>query len=608
MLSTMEDNRRTPPVSRTLTTLTTLQKQKIVAERDSRKEKGQSASLLELAHWARDKFSLRKAPGKATLSRILNSPNVGTNTNASKRCIARTQRQRKGRLHFLEQALFDWVISQQSRRIAVSGDIIKARAGMIQEAVLEKLPHERSFDPLKFSDGWLANFKKRWNLRFFKLYGESGDADIETLDTELPTLKEIVRSYDPKDVFNAAECGLFYSMPPDRAISRERLPGRKKPKERITFMPCSNADGSEKLELMVISKFLNPRAFKKKSGQGLGFDYHANKKAWMTAALFFEWLERFQTYVAKRPERKVLLLIDNCSAHGNKEALPSLPNVRVEYFPPKCTSIVQPMDAGIIAALKLRYKRRHMERALENMEVQTEDVYKVDILTAMTWFKSAWHELPCEVIKNCWHHAGLIIKPGMIAGEKSAEVQESESLIAVELQGHVQNLLPPSSRIDTEAVVSPEGENDGIVEELTDEIMVENALADYIGDDHDVTSTVVIEQQPDAEHQEVPGVARSRQEVPDAQHQAVVRSRQEAPVESAQHQAVARSRHLHQFQTDEDEEEVPKPEELLRAIALVRREAERERVAGLDDFLRISRRLQDGIRARVRACHQADNQ
>lgn len=114
---------------------------------------------------------------------------------------------------------------------------------------------------------------------------------------------------------------------------------------------------------MVLGNALNPRVFEKKSGEQLGFDYHANKKAWMTTTLFFGWLRRFQDYVAKTPERKVVLRIDNCNAHGWEENIPKLPKERIAFLPPNCTSKIQPLDAGIIAALKISYRKFHMERA-----------------------------------------------------------------------------------------------------------------------------------------------------------------------------------------------------------------------------------------------------
>ena len=108
---------------------------------------------------------------------------------------------------------------------------------------------------------------------------------------------------------------------------------------------------------MVIWRSFRPRGFKKKTGKELGFDFHANKKAWMTTALFFNWLQRFDNYVGNQEGRRVALLIDNCSAHGSIETLPVLYNVDVIFLPPKTTSKLQPLDTGIIVALKLRYRR-----------------------------------------------------------------------------------------------------------------------------------------------------------------------------------------------------------------------------------------------------------
>lgn len=44
-------------------------------------------------------------------------------------------------------------------------------------------------------------------------------------------------------------------------------------KDRITLLVCANADGSEKVELMIIGTAKKPHPFKKKCGEELGFDY-----------------------------------------------------------------------------------------------------------------------------------------------------------------------------------------------------------------------------------------------------------------------------------------------------------------------------------------------
>lgn len=57
-------------------------------------------------------------------------------------------------------------------------------------------------------------------------------------------------------IFNADETGLFYRATPDRSLvlSTEDCKGRKKSKERLIVLLCSNSTGTEKLKLIVIGK------------------------------------------------------------------------------------------------------------------------------------------------------------------------------------------------------------------------------------------------------------------------------------------------------------------------------------------------------------------
>lgn len=60
-------------------------------------------------------------------------------------------------------------------------------------------------------------------------------------------------------------------------------------------------------------------------------------------------------------ERKVQLLLDNCSAHHIN---PLLNAVEVLFLPPNTTAMLQPMDQGVIANLKVHYRHRVVERLL----------------------------------------------------------------------------------------------------------------------------------------------------------------------------------------------------------------------------------------------------
>lgn len=57
------------------------------------------------------------------------------------------------------------------------------------------------------------------------------------------------------------------------------------------------------------------------------------------------------------------LLMDNYSVHGKTETIPKIKNVEVVSLPPK-TAKLQPCDTSIIAAVKVHYRKRKIERAL----------------------------------------------------------------------------------------------------------------------------------------------------------------------------------------------------------------------------------------------------
>ena len=65
--------------------------------------------------------------------------------------------------------------------------------------------------------------------------------------------------------------------------------GTKQPKTRPTEFVGAIMDGSDKLPLFVIGKSKRPRAFKSVT---VPVEYTANKKAWMTGALFKDWMKK----------------------------------------------------------------------------------------------------------------------------------------------------------------------------------------------------------------------------------------------------------------------------------------------------------------------------
>jgi hypothetical protein len=62
------------------------------------------------------------------------------------------------------------------------------------------------------SEGWLEKFKKRHDLTFKKVCGESASVDPCISQDWKNELIDLLVDYDARDIFNADETGLFLQM------------------------------------------------------------------------------------------------------------------------------------------------------------------------------------------------------------------------------------------------------------------------------------------------------------------------------------------------------------------------------------------------------------
>ena len=134
------------------------------------------------------------------------------------------------------------------------------------------------------------------------------------------------------------------SLLPDRGLSNVKRSGMKSKKVWLTYAFTTNANSSEKLPPLIIRKAQKAHAFRNITGTQLGFHYQANAKAWMTTKLYQEWISDWDQKLRAKG-RHILLLQDNFSGHIPPEGLT---NICVENFTPNLTTLIQPMDQGII--------------------------------------------------------------------------------------------------------------------------------------------------------------------------------------------------------------------------------------------------------------------
>ncbi|GFV01170.1 tigger transposable element-derived protein 1 [Trichonephila clavipes] len=133
--------------------------------------------------------------------------------------------------------------------------------------------------------------------------------------------------------------------------------GHKASKDRVTLLLCSNASGDRMLKPILINKSLRPSALKDKDLKQLPVHWMANPKSWMTTAIFTEWsnncfVPEVEAYMKEKSlDFKVLLIVDNAANHPQLEHK----NFQLVFLLPNTTSLIQPLDQGIIATFKKYY-------------------------------------------------------------------------------------------------------------------------------------------------------------------------------------------------------------------------------------------------------------
>lgn len=81
--------------------------------------------------------------------------------------------------------------------------------------------------------------------------------------------------------------------------------------------------------------------------------------------------------------------------------LPTFEHVRVEFVPKNTNSILQRLDLGIIACLKMRFEQKVLQNAGDLIDSgHSENLYEVDFRLASIWVYDIWERLEKDIIYN----------------------------------------------------------------------------------------------------------------------------------------------------------------------------------------------------------------
>ena len=132
----------------------------------------------------------------------------------------------------------------------------------------------------------------------------------------------------------------------------------------------------------------------------------------------------FLPAIRKRTSRPVILIADNFGSHNSTDAALQDQQVRWVLLPPNCTSVHQPMDQGIIAALKRKYKSKMLHAMVKNLERYDElravgasiaagvrgmnHAYPPNLLDAATIAHKVWESIDQSTLLNCWLKADIL--------------------------------------------------------------------------------------------------------------------------------------------------------------------------------------------------------
>ena len=87
----------------------------------------------------------------------------------------------------------------------------------------------------------------------------------------------------------------------------------------------------------------------------------------MDLMLFENWVRELDNHFEKE-NRKIVLIIDNCTAHPDNGRLKT---IDLFFLPTNKTSALQPMDQWVIRPLKARYRNKVVQKMIEAIDTKS---------------------------------------------------------------------------------------------------------------------------------------------------------------------------------------------------------------------------------------------
>lgn len=130
----------------------------------------------------------------------------------------------------------------------------------------------------------------------------------------------------------------------------------------------------------------------------------------MTKFLFNKWIDEqyipaVRGYLLEQNSPlSCVLLFDNCSSHLIPKVYFSEDrSFRLQLLPKNTTAILQPLDAGIIQNLKVKYLQNILSKIVYQNKIKLDQFLKnISLLDCLFTLASCWEAVKEETIFNCF--------------------------------------------------------------------------------------------------------------------------------------------------------------------------------------------------------------
>ena len=106
-------------------------------------------------------------------------------------------------------------------------------------------------------------------------------------------------------------------------------------------------------------------------------------------------------------EPKAVLVLDNCSAHPDESELVSEDGkIIAKFLPANVTSLIQPMDQGVIETMKRSYKKKLLRGAIiadDRGGSIVEFIKSVNMSMVIQYVSESWKEVSVTTLPKSWN-------------------------------------------------------------------------------------------------------------------------------------------------------------------------------------------------------------